>query len=250
MCLAQPWGLRPEPWGLQESPYPADYLPGSRGRLPREQLMKDRKFVRGRWLWAMFGALWLVAVIAGLVAVARYDNTAAAAAVAPGHWPERSQVVRDPSGPTLVMLAHPRCTCTRASLAELAEIMARATHRPRAYVVFVKAKGLVDGWETTDLLQRATRIPDVTIVRDDQGIEAGLFGAETSGQIFLYDREGELLFSGGTTGSRGHTGDNAGRASILALLNHADAHQASAPVFGCSLFSSGDTTRADEATHQ
>ena len=39
------------------------------------------------------------------------------------------------------------------------------------------------------------------------------FGAETSGQTLLYDRDGRLLFSGGTTGSRGHDGDNAGFAS-------------------------------------
>ena len=54
--------------------------------------------------------------------------------------------------PTLVMLAHPRCTCTRASVGELAELMARAPRRPKAYVVFIKpGRSAPGGWERTDL---------------------------------------------------------------------------------------------------
>jgi hypothetical protein len=60
----------------------------------------------------------------------------------------------------------------------------------------------------------------------------------TSGQTFLYDARGTLLFSGGITGARGHAGDNAGRASIVALLNRAGAATTSTNVFGCSLFAS------------
>ncbi len=57
------------------------------------------------------------------------------------------------------------------------------------------------------------------MLRDDDGAEAKRFGAETSGQTLLYDERGTLAFSGGITGSRGHAGDNAGRASLLALIN-------------------------------
>ena len=57
------------------------------------------------------------------------------------------------------------------------------------------------------------------MLRDDDGAEARRFGAETSGQTLLYDEHGALLFSGGITGARGHAGDNAGRASLVALLN-------------------------------
>jgi hypothetical protein len=54
----------------------------------------------------------------------------------------------------------------------------------------------------------------------------------------VYDAGGALLFSGGITGSRGHAGDNAGRSSIVALLNRLPGTHTSTNVFGCSLFAS------------
>ena len=101
------------------------------------------------------------------------------------------------------MLVHPQCTCSRASLAELAELLARARPRPRTFVLFIKPAGFADGWEHTDLWQTASGLPDVTVIRDDEGREAARFGAATSGQTFLYDARGTLLFSGGITAARG-----------------------------------------------
>ena len=126
--------------------------------------------------------------------------------------PRRARSLR-PVRPTLVLLAHPQCSCTRATLEELGEVLARAEHRPKTYVVFLKPSSFANGWEMTDLWQTAARLPDVTVVRDDDGREASRFGAATSGQTLLYDTRGALLFSGGITGARGHAGDNAGRRS-------------------------------------
>jgi len=141
------------------------------------------------------------------------------------------------------MLAHPRCTCTRASLAELAELLARAKERPRTYVVFVKPGGTGVDWEHTDLWRTAAALPGVTVLRDDAGVEARRFGAATSGQVLLYAPDGRLLFSGGATGARAHPGDNLGRASIVALLNHDAALERTTPVFGCPLFGPLDPDR-------
>jgi len=58
----------------------------------------------------------------------------------------------------------------------------------------------------------------VTIVTDADGAEANRFGAETSGHTLLFDFGRRLLFSGGITDSRGHTGDNAGESAIVALI--------------------------------
>jgi hypothetical protein len=137
------------------------------------------------------------------------------------------------------MLAHPHCTCTRASLGELAEAIARARVRPRTYVVFMAPETLGRGWEMTDLWRTAASLPDVTVVRDEDGREARRFGAETSGQTLLYDEHGALVFNGGITGARAHAGDNAGRQSLVALLNLASAERARTNVFGCPLFNTG-----------
>jgi hypothetical protein len=197
---------------------------------------------RRRALWTLLGVLWAGAVSAGLVSLAAYDNRPGAAAAPPSRWPADSRLVRAADRPTLVMLAHPRCSCTRASVGELAELVARAPWRSKVYVVFVKPGRVAASpdWERTDLWRQATAIPGVTVTRDDDGHEASLFRAETSGQTFLYAPDGALLFTGGTTGARGHAGDNAGRAALLALLRREAPGQRATPVFGCSLFAPGD----------
>jgi hypothetical protein len=192
-----------------------------------------------RVIWGVCGALWLGAVGAGLTALMSYDNAPGIAADAPAGWPADSGLARDPAGPTLVMLAHPRCDCTRASLAELAELLARAPRPPRAYVVFIRPGHVPGGWEQTALWRRAVDIPGVTVIRDDDGAEARRFGVKTSGQVLLYDAAGRLQYAGGTTGARGKTGNNAGRDAILATIAGLPA-EATLPVFGCAMFSDAD----------
>ena len=165
-----------------------------------------------------------------------YDNTPGVAANSPTDWPADSRLTRAADRPTLVVLVHPQCSCSRASLGELAELLARTTQRPQTYVVFMKPFGVPQDWEKTTLWRTAAGLPDVTVLRDDNGMEATRFGAITSGQTVLYDTAGALLFSGGITGSRGHGGNNAGRASLLALLNQEKPAQSWTSVFGCPLF--------------
>jgi len=194
-------------------------------------------------IWTAGVLVWLTAVSCGLVALMNYDNRPGAPAQAPLIWPADSALVRDVAGPTLVMLAHPRCDCTRASLGELAELLARAARRPRTFVVFIRPAGTDDAWTDTSLSSAAVRIPGVTVVRDPLGAEARRFGVETSGQTFLYGPDGRLLFAGGATGSRGKPGDNLGRASLLSLLNGERPDRTSTPVFGCPLFGPADEPR-------
>jgi hypothetical protein len=190
---------------------------------------------RSHVVWA-FAAIWIIAVVAGLSVLWAWENTPGAAGDAPAQWPAESGLSRATDSPTLVLFAHPQCSCTRASLGEFAEILARATTPPRTYIVFLKPVGLGVDWEKTDLWRAATNLPGVTVLRDDDGLEATRFGVITSGQTMLYDQSGALLFSGGITGARGHAGDNAGRASLVSLLNQGKTDLSSTSVFGCPLF--------------
>ena len=194
---------------------------------------------RAPWVW-LAAALWLVCAGIGLYFVWAYDNAPGVAAHAPAAWPQRTSLVRADDRPTLVLLAHPQCDCTRATLSELAEVLARAPQPPKTYVLFLRPTLFDAGWEQTSLWRTARRLPNVTVLRDDDGAEARRFGAETSGQTLLYDERGTLAFSGGITGARGHAGDNAGRASLLALINRSDADRRGSSVFGCPLFSAGN----------
>lgn len=193
---------------------------------------------RSNWLIAVLSAFWLALAVGGLMVVWQHQNGPGLPASAPPQWPAATALTRAADGPTLVLLAHPQCSCTRASLGELAEALARTTAKPKTYVVFLKPASMPDGWEHTDLWTAAVALPNTTVVKDEDGLEAHRFGAATSGQTFLYDADGVLLFSGGITGSRGHAGDNAGRSSIVALLNQQPAPRAATGVFGCSLFAS------------
>ena len=183
---------------------------------------------------------WLIVATGGLWVLWAYDNAPGADATPPGRWPAESRLVRAEDRATVVLLAHPQCSCTPASIGELAETLARVGRRPRTYVVFLKPSTFPEGWERTDLWKTASLIPDVTVVRDDEGVEAKAFGGATSGQTFLYDRNGDLQFSGGITSSRGHAGDNAGRRALVALIDGLDADRRRTSVFGCPLFAAAN----------
>jgi hypothetical protein len=194
-----------------------------------------------RQFWLRVGvAVWLLCAVSGLRVLWAYDNAAGVAAQAPARWPSSGGALALESGrPTLVFLAHPQCSCTGASLTELAEVLARAETRPKTYVVFLKPEGTSSSWEQTDLWRTAAALPDVTLVRDDDGREARRFGVATSGQTLLYSSSGALMFSGGITGARAHAGDNAGRQALVTLLNHGQPERKGTSVFGCPLFAQG-----------
>jgi hypothetical protein len=103
----------------------------------------------------------------------------------------------------LVLFAHPECPCTRASLAELARLLARFEDRLTADVVFLRPSDVGAAWDGSDLWRTASAMPGVTAVRDDDGVEAVRFRATTSGAAVLYDARGRLLFRGGLTSARG-----------------------------------------------
>ncbi len=191
-------------------------------------------------LLAAGGVGWLVTVACGMGVLWAYSNSAGLSAEAPEYWPTELSLTREPGGATLVVLAHPRCPCTRASIGELQRIMARPGGPVVAHVIFLKPDGFDEDWAKTDLWKSATRVPDVRVHRDDDGALTRLFGAATSGQVLLYDRDGRLRYNGGITASRGHAGDNAGSALVRRLIAEGDKqHGAEFPVFGCPLIASG-----------
>jgi hypothetical protein len=183
----------------------------------------------------VFGVAWMAALAFGARTLLKYEITPGRVGVISSNWPSGSIVPRRFDKPTLVMLAHPHCPCTRASVGELSELMAHAIGKVNAYVLFVKPPGVGADWDDTDLRRTAAAIPGVTVLTDEDGIEAARFGAETSGHTLVFDRDGTLVFSGGITAARGHAGDNAGESAVLAALNQEPLPRNRTPVFGCSL---------------
>ena len=164
-----------------------------------------------------------------------HDFAKGATGNSPNNWPTESHIPHSDHGFTLVMFAHPRCPCTRASLEELTKLLAANRQSVKASVVFYKPSSADDSWDHTDQSYTATKIPNVSVVNDVNGTEAKLFDAHTSGQTLLYGPAGELLFSGGITMARGHVGDNVGRDAIEAILSNSPPDTHSTPVYGCPI---------------
>ncbi len=180
----------------------------------------------------LLASLWLVACGMGLAAMGSYVNSAGPAGNPPEKWPGSSPL--RPAGTTLVMFVHPHCPCTRASIGELAKVMARCQGKVAAYVLLLQPANAGASWSRTDLWRSAGEIPGVEVRADLAGLEAQRFHVATSGQTLLYV-DGRLRFAGGITGSRGHAGDSAGEDAVLAIVQTGCGAFAATPGYGCPL---------------
>jgi hypothetical protein len=180
-------------------------------------------------------ALWLLAVGTGTVLILDYENASGSTGSAPKQWVSGTSIPLDPTRDTLILFAHPRCPCTRASLEELNRLLAQSDGKIVAHVLFFRPPNYPADWTRTELWRTAASIPGVTVQEDVNDAIARKFGAETSGYVLFYNPQGKLLFRGGITGSRGHAGDNAGESAIISLAMGKAAGVTQTPVYGCSL---------------
>ncbi len=182
---------------------------------------------------------WGVLVVAGFAALGAYQHRPGAVGAIPHHWPDDVGLSRSSVGPTVLLFAHPRCPCTRATLEGLDRVVAQVPNSNHAMtVVFFRPDGADEESWRTDLVEHAERIPGVELAIDDGGELAARFGARTSGQVVAYDEEGRLRFRGGLTPSRGHAGDCAGTDALLSLLRGTSTEVPPVPVYGCDLLGS------------
>ncbi|MBI3819433.1 MAG: RedB protein [Planctomycetes bacterium] len=178
---------------------------------------------------------WFSTVTFGIYELAAYSNAPCPEPKAPETWPADASIVRNAGKDTLLLFAHPKCPCTRATMGELAILLTRAPDRCTTTVLFYAPDSGGEDWLDTDLWRDAKNIPGVRVVADRGGVEARRFHVETSGEALVYDKNGSLVFSGGITASRGHAGDNPGRESIEQWLLKGRRLSPDNPVFGCSL---------------
>jgi hypothetical protein len=197
-----------------------------------------------RALYAAGLLLWATAVGFGVVTLWSYENKPGMAASAPGTWPEDTVIPHPHHRPTLVVLIHPQCSCSHATVGELERLQAHTRDAVDIYVLMLSPASVRLDWVQSPLWKKVAALDGITVVEDKDGRDAERFGTSTSGQALLYDESGQLVFSGGITASRGHEGDNAGRTAIEQLVRHEGADRSSTFVFGCALF--GPAASADE----
>ena len=188
-------------------------------------------------LLALGFIMWVSALGAGYYILLDYHHSPSLSGQVPSVWPAASQLTLHSNTPTLLVMLHPHCGCSKATLNELEKILARTRERLSVEMVFVGSTDLLNQIEESELWLTASRLPYTTITLDRDGVEAKHFGSFASGQVGLFTPEGTLLFQGGITSARGHEGDNLGATTIVtSVLSHATKDVSKTPVFGCDLF--------------
>lgn len=204
-----------------------------------------------RHIWIMIG-LWVLLSGAALFVMADYGNEPGESGLAPDVWPSSaaSGIVPTPGKPTVVLFAHPLCPCTRATLVELESLTNRLYGLFDLHVLFYEpgdTSGMPAVWAASDLKRMAAKLPGTQLHSDVDGELAEHFGAYTSGQVLLYGTDQRLRFAGGITPSRGHSGENPGRSTLISSIMNDTGIDPLAPVlnpvFGCSLHEEGEDDR-------
>src|SRR5437660_1585858 len=95
-------------------------------------------------------AIWIPVVLVGMVLLWNYSTHAGAEGNPPTNWPTGAGFSRATDSMTLVMVVHPHCPCSRASIGELSQLMAHARRRLQAWVVFVRSAAYGDDWVKSD----------------------------------------------------------------------------------------------------
>lgn len=179
--------------------------------------------------------LWMLLLAAGAGALSRYEFKGSATTGLTDHWPDNPIIRLDSERPTLVMFLHPRCPCSAASLAQLDRVLRLYPGRFRTWVLIVRPASVPKAWEEGTNAEAARRLPDSTLMLDPAGALARQFGSLYSGTVQAYDHEGNRLFAGGITASRGHEGESLGSLSLQDIGAGKAPGATSMPVFGCPL---------------
>lgn len=182
--------------------------------------------------------VWALATCTGLILLWRHTYTPGPGmGIGRTDWPAATELERSKTAYSVVMFVHPHCPCTWASLAGLRELQAHCGKQLETWVVITGIEETPG--EPGKNVQEAQALPQVHLYRDQQGDETRRFGAKTSGQTLLFDPSGNLLFSGGVTTARGHSGPSLGKQVIeQAVLGQRPAETADVretAVFGCPL---------------
>ena len=174
---------------------------------------------------AVLVAAWLAALAYGAHTMMSYDTTAGPAA-------DRAPAVATSKQKawTCVMIVHPDCPCTRSSLAALREIVARYDDTVEFRIVMVSDEPDLD----SPNFKAAVRIPEAALTWVSSEKADELYDSHTSGQTFILDSSGGIVFSGGITPGRGTDKPEFALQLFESVLAGKPVREFS-PVYGCAL---------------
>lgn len=185
--------------------------------------------------------VWLLAIAGGWYVFERHEfaKSDATSAQAVDRWPSDTMLPCDGERPALVLFIHPKCPCSRATLAELERLLAGKSEskaEPLQLIVIATVPQNTDeAWWDTATIAKSSALPGARLFVDRAGQEAARFGATTSGTVMYFEASGRCRYAGGITVTRGHEGRSAGGDVVEALVRGQSVDSRSLPVFGCRL---------------
>ena len=182
-------------------------------------------------------ASWIVSIMVSLGILTWYKFTPGEQVEIAGQWPKEASHLQTPGSANLVMFVHPECPCSLASMDELARLLPIIADHIAIKVVFRELTGQY-GRQLSEhaLWKKAKTLPHVQLLIDPGQKLENSFQAKTSGQTYLFDKEGRKIFQGGLTPLRGHTGETQASSFIKQWSRQQTISRSiSSSVFGCPM---------------
>lgn len=190
--------------------------------------------MRTHWVYLLLGA-WMLACVSLFVMLWSYANVAGTQGMLPAGWSPATQLQAPDDRAMLLVFAHPKCPCTRATMSAIERLQREVPGTFATRVVFYEPDVADASWRETDLWARAAKLIDAKAIADPGGLMTSEAGAVVSGCVALFDRDGVLQFWGGLTPSRGHEGESVGLSALRSILRGRDPGPVRAPVYGCEI---------------
>lgn len=140
----------------------------------------------------------------------------------------------------VVLFYHPKCPCTQATVRCLERLAASFASQPRIIAYAYVPSKEAESWVESATTGKLRTLGNVTVIADRDAEVCRRFDVSTSGHVLVYNKNGELKFSGGITPSRGHEGDCASGTAFLATVNGNSDAKESCPVYGCAIVQSNE----------
>jgi hypothetical protein len=122
-------------------------------RVETDSVMADRASVG----ITVATGLWLLVVGLGLLLLLQYSYRPGEVGAVPDRRPGQTRLRFVERRPNLIMFLHPKCLCSRASVREFEEIVARCRELVQGRIVFVQPSDVSAEWVKTDLWDTAAR---------------------------------------------------------------------------------------------
>ncbi len=185
--------------------------------------------VSSYWLGA-----WSVLIVCGLLWMTAYSMSPGETFTPLLERPDDTEISFSENQPTLLVFLHPRCPCTRPTIAALERLMVRK-HDIVLQPVFYLPDTQTVAWAQDEYWDRLIDLGAHEPVIDINGHLAGQFHATTSGHALLFSTDGRVQFWGGITSGRVHEGDSLGLTMLTRVLDGIPVSEPSFPVYGCSI---------------